>query len=163
MLSEIYSRIKEQPDRAAELIDRLASLDKQSGKPRDVPQQAQLAEQYVRAKKYQQGAELYESIAPLDEKLAAWHWKEAAAAWLSAGQKDKALAAAKKSAASPAETRSELLTHYWHRNLADVFLKAGDPKAAIPHYEQAIQKTNIEGYIKDCEKSLAEARKAAGE
>ena len=91
MLSEIYSRMKEQPDRAAELIDRLAALDQQSGKPRDVPQQAQLAQQYVRAKKYQQGAELYESIAPLDEKLAAWHWKEAAAAWLSAGQKDKAL------------------------------------------------------------------------
>ncbi len=150
MLSEIYSRMKEQPDRAAELIDRLAALDQQSGKPRDVPQQAQLAQQYVRAKKYQQGAELYETIAPLDEKLAAWHWKEAAAAWLSAGQQDKALAAAKKSAASPAETRSELLTHFWHRNLADVFLKAG------------IQKTNIEGYIKDCEKSLAEARKAAG-
>ena len=163
MLSEIYSRMKEQPDRAAELIDRLAALDEQSGTPRDLPQQAQLAQQYVRAKKYQQGAELYESIAPLDEKLAAWHWKEAAAAWLAAGQKDKALAAAQKSAASPAETRSELLTHFWHRGLADVFLKAGDPKSAIPHYEQAIRKTNIEGYIKDCEKSLAEARKTTGE
>ncbi len=162
MLSEIYSRMKEQPDRAAELIDRLAALDEQAGRPKNVPLQAELAQQYVRAKKFEQGAERYESIAPLDEKLAAWHWKEAAAAWLFAGQKDKALAAARKSASSPAETRSEMLTHFWHRGLADVFLKAGDPKAAIPHYEAAIKKTNIEGYVKDCEKSLAEARKAAG-
>ena len=83
------------------------------------------APQYVKAKKYKEMPELYEQIAPLDETLAAWHWKEAAAAWLLLGQKDKALAAAKKSAESPPEQRSELLAHFLHRNLADVFLATG--------------------------------------
>ncbi len=68
-----------------------------------------------------------------------------AAAWLLLGQKDHALAAAKKSAESPPEQRNDLLAHFWHRNLAEVFLATGQAKLAIPHYEQAIQKTNIQG------------------
>jgi len=162
LLSEIYANLKREPKRAAELLDRLAALDKKSGKPLDVAQQAQLAQQYVQAKKFKEGAEIYEEIAPQDEKLAAWHWKEAADAWLRAGKKDKALTAAKKSADSKPETRSELLTHFWHKKLADVFLETGEAALAVPHYEEAIAKTTIDGYIKDSQKKLAEAKEKAG-
>ena len=130
---------------------------------RTASQTAQLAQQYVKAGKQKEGAALYEQIAPLDAKLAAWHWKEAAVAWLAAGDKQKALAAAKQSAAAAPEARSDLLAHYWHRGLGDVFLKTGEPKLAIPQYEEAIKKTTIDGYIKDCRKSLDEARKLAGQ
>jgi tetratricopeptide (TPR) repeat protein len=162
LLSEIYAELTRQPEKSAALVERLAALDKQSGKPADVRQQAQLAQQYVRAKKFKEGAELFEAIAPLDESLAAWHLKEAADAWLKAGNNKKALAAAKKSEKSKPETRSELLTYFWHKALADTFLKAGEPKSAIPHYEKAIGKTTIEGYLKDCQAKLAEAKREAG-
>jgi len=162
VLTELYSRAKPNPGRAAELIERLAKIDAKSDQPVNVLQCANLAMQYVKAKKYKEGAELYEKIAPLDEKLAAWHWKEAAAAWLQLGQKDKALAAAKQSDASPPEQRNDLLAHFWHRNLADVFLATGQAKLAVPHYEQAIEKTTIQGYVEGCQKSLAEARAKAG-
>ena len=46
--------------------------------------------------------------------------------------------AAKKSAASAPEKRSMLLTYFWHRGVADVFLDSGEPALAIPHYQQAI-------------------------
>jgi tetratricopeptide (TPR) repeat protein len=155
--------LKNDPLRAADLIERLAKIDQKPGQPVNVLQTANLAQQYVRAKKFKEGAELYQQIAPLDEKLAAWHWKEAASAWLKAGEHKKALAAAKQSDASPPEARNDQLAHFWHRGLADVFLAAGEPKIAILHYEKAIQKTNIQGYIDDCKKSLAEAKaKAAG-
>lgn len=163
LLSEIYAELKKEPAKSAELVERLAALDKQSGKPVNVQQQAQLAQQYVKAKKLKEGAELYESIAPLDEALTAWHLKEAADAWLKAGDKKKAVAAAKKSEESKPEARSEQLTYFWHKGLADTFLQAGEPKSAVPHYEKAIEKTKIDGYLKDCQTKLAEAKQKAGE
>lgn len=158
LLTEIYSKTRENPERAAELIERLAKLEQGADQPLDVRTSAQLAQQYVKAKKFVEGAELFEKIAPLDESLAAWHWKEAAVAWKLAGEKSKALAAARESADSSPEKRSELLTHFWHRALGEVFLEAGDPKSAVPHLEQAIASTNIEGYKKSCEEKLALAR-----
>jgi len=163
ILSELYARVKENPKRAAELTERLVKLDRKEGKPLDVAQSAALAGHYVKAKRFTQGAELYEKIAPLDKKLAAWHWKEAASAWLQAGNRAKALAAAKKSSESAPEQRSDLLAHFWHRGVADVFLATGEPKLAIQHYEKAIQNTDIEGYLQACKKSLAEARAKAGD
>lgn len=163
ILSEAYSRLKRDPERAAELIERLAKLDEQAGGPVDVQQRANLAQQYVRAKKYAEGARLYEQIAPLDAKLAAWHYKEAAVAWLAAGEDNKALAAAKKSAASDPETRSDLLAHFWHRGLADVFLATGEPALAIDRYRKAMEKTEIEGHIEACEKFIREASEKIGE
>jgi tetratricopeptide (TPR) repeat protein len=144
------------------MLQRLVRLDEKEGKPLDVPQSAELARQYVLAKRHVDGASLFEKVAPMDEKLAAWHWKEAAAAWLAAGEKPKALAAARQSEASEPESRSEQLAHFWHRGLADVFLAAGEPKSAIGHYEKAIEKTTIQGYIDACQKSLAEAKAKAG-
>ena len=162
LLSEVYSRVRENPERSVELLKQLAVLDgKKPGEAVDVNASAKLAMQYIRAKEYQKGAELYEQIAPLDKTLEAWHWKEAAAAWLKHKQNDKALAAAKKSEEATPEKRNEQLAHFWHRNLADVFLAAGEPKLAIPHYEKAIETTKIEGYLKGCKASLAEAREKA--
>jgi|GEM_PF-1164472 len=163
LLSEIYTLLRLDPKRAAELTEQLLALKKEVGGELDVRGSAQLAMQYVRSGKLREGAELYEKIAPLDEKLAAWHYKEAAAAWLKAGEKTRAIAAAKKSAESPPEVRSEQLTYFWHRALGDVFLDGGDPKSAIPHYEKAIEKTTIDGYLKSSRERLEEARKKAAE
>ena len=161
LLAEIYARLKEDPAKGVEILERLVELDKQEGKPVDVRQQAELAEQYVKLKKFKEGAELFESVTTLDPKMAAWHWKEAATAWISAGDKPRALEAAKKSDASTPENRGELLVHFWHRALGDVYLEAGEPKLAIPHYEAAIANTSIEGYAKDCRAKLAEATRQA--
>jgi len=82
---------------------------------------------------------------------------------LKAGDKVKALAAAKSSAASTAEKRGELLEYFWHRSLGDTFLDAGEPGLAIPHFEQALEKTKIDGYLKDTQQRLSEARKKLAE
>ena len=163
VLCELYAQVKHDAPRAAELTERLAKLDQQSGKPLDLRQAASLASQYTKAKKFREGAELYEKIAPMDEKLAAWHWKEAAAAWLAAGDKPKALAAATKADQCTPEQRNDQLAHFWHRGLADVLLAVSEPKLAIPHYEQALAKTQIQGYVDACKESLAEARAKAGQ
>lgn len=160
VLTEAYATYKKDPKRSAEHAEKLAALDKKLGKGQDLAGQAQLAQQYVKAGKLKEGAELYETIAPLDGKLEAWHLKEAAAAWLKAGDRVKAVAAAKKSAAAAPEKR-ELLNYFWHRGLADVFLGAGEPALAVPHYEQAIASTKIEGYLKDSRAKLLQAQTAA--
>lgn len=162
LLGDAYANLKRDPKRSAEMIERLGKLQMNEGEPIDVNQSANLARQYTQARKFREGAELYEKIAPLDERTSAWHWKEAAKAWLSAGDKSKALAAARKSAEAGPEKRSELLTHFWHRALGEVFLETGEPDLAITHLEGAIAATDIEGYIKDCQKALEQARKAAG-
>lgn len=159
VLSEIYARLKQDPKRSAELIERLDRLSAKEGKPLNVATSAKLAQQYVKAGKLQEGAELYEKIAPLDPKLSAWHWKDAAEAWLKAKDTKRALTAARASAASPPEQRSEQLTHFWHRSLGDVFLATGEPALAVKHFEEAIKKTTIAGYVKDCQEKLAEARR----
>ncbi len=55
------------------------------------------------------------------------------------------------------EKRNDQLAHFFHRNLGDIFMQLNKPKKAIPHFEIAIEKTNIEGYVKDTKTSLAEA------
>jgi len=159
ILSEVYDRAKPDAKRAAELLQRMMALD--GDKPLDVPTSAKLAMQLVRQKKYDESAALYEKIAPLDENLAAWHWKEAASAWLKNGANDKALAAAKKAIAAEPETRSKLLSHFWHRHLGEVFLATGEFEPAATHLEHAIENTDIDGYLRDCRGLLAEARRKA--
>lgn len=163
ILCEFYGRLVDDPQRAVVMLERYARVQEAQADGLSVADAADLAAQYVKAKKYQQGAELFEKTAGRDESLAAWHYKEAAAAWMKANDKPKALAAAKKSEAAPAERRSDLLQYFWHRNLADVFLDAGDPVAAIPHYETAIGLTKIDGYRKDSEQKLMDARRKAGQ
>ncbi len=162
ILSETYTRYQEDPKRAAEMTSRLLALELKD-EPVDVQTSAQLAGLYVRQKKYRDGAELFETIAPLDESLAAWHWKEAANAWLGASDEQRALAAAKKSAASIPEVRSQQLTYYWHRALGDVFLATGEPQTAVGHLEKAIENTKIDGYLTDCKSQLERAKRLAGD
>lgn len=161
LLAEAYATFKEDPAKSAEFAEKLAAVEKKLGKGQDVASQAQLAQQYVKAGKLKQGATLYETIAPLDANLEAWHLKEAAAVWLKAGDKAKAVAAAKKSAAAPPEKRSELLTYFWHRGVADALLDGGEPALAVPIYEKAIAACKIDGYLKDCRSKLADAQAAA--
>lgn len=161
ILCEFYGRLVDDPQRAVVMLERYARVQEAQADGLSVADAADLAAQYVKAKKYQPGAELFEKTAARDESLAAWHFKEAAAAWMKANDKPKAIAAAKKSEAAPAERRSDLLQYFWHRNLADVFLDAGEPAAAIPHYETAISITKIDGYRKDSEQKLIDARRKA--
>ncbi|HEV7279873.1 MAG TPA: hypothetical protein VGN57_06625 [Pirellulaceae bacterium] len=158
LLSELYGGPKRDAKRRIELLDRLIAIERERGEPQTVAEQAEFAQLYMKAEKFSEAAELYETAARGDEKLAAWHWKEAATAWLKAGEPQIAIKAAKASAASAPESRSELLTHFWHKGLADVLLDAGEPALAISHYEQAIGTTTIEGYRKASQARLAEAR-----
>lgn len=181
LLSEIYSNgaglppsVKESK-RAIELIQKLASLEaarrESSGeaakemspleKQKLQREQSKLAMQYVRVKEYKKAAEIYEEIAPLDETTHAWNLKEAASAWLKSGSKENSLRLALAADEAPAEARNDQLTHFFHRNLADIFMALDQPKKAVPHYEIAIQKTTIEGYLKDTKASLAEALEKA--
>ncbi len=161
ILCEFYGRLVDDPPRAVTMLERYARIKEQDAEGFSVADAADLAAQYVKAKQQAKGAALFEKTAERDESLAAWHYKEAAAAWLAAKDKPKALAAAKKSEASKPERRGELLEYFWHRNLADVFLDAGDAVSAIPHYEQAVALTKIDGYRKDSEQRLMDARKKA--
>ncbi len=159
LLSEIYTRTQPNPQRAVQLLDRLAKLQPdKKGKKVNVSQTAKLAMQYVRAKEYQKGAELYEKIAPLDQALAGYHYKEAAGAWMRVDNKKKALRAARNAVKSGPDNRSEILTYFWNRNLGDVFLQAGEAKEAIPLLETALTKTTIKGYVTATKGQLAEAR-----
>ncbi|MBI1312713.1 protein kinase [bacterium] len=177
MLSEIYSTGAGLPPsvshskRAIELIERLAKLDaerkKAEGKtdtemsPVEAAkisrEKGKLAQQYMRAKNYRKAAELYEEIAPLDPATQAWNLKEAAAASLKLGDKENALRLALAAEKAPAEARNDQLTHFFERNLGDTFMTLGMPQKAIPHFEIAVQKTTIEGYVKDTKASLQEA------
>ena len=160
LLAEAYSTQQKDMQRASEIVEKLDAVSKQQNKGQDVNGQAMLAQQFVKAGKFKEGAERFETVAPLDKHLEAWHWKEAAAAWLKADQRPKAIAAGKQSSAAAPEKRSGLLTYFWHRGLADVFLEAGEPKLAIPHYEQALATTKIQGYVKDTQAKLEQARTA---
>lgn len=108
-----------------------------------------------------EGAELFEKIAPLDKNLAAWHWKEAAQAWIKAKDKPRALEAAKAAAAADPALRGEQLLHFCHRALGQVFLETGEPTLAIEHLEAAIKSTTNEGYLKDSKGELATAKEQA--
>jgi tetratricopeptide (TPR) repeat protein len=162
ILTEAYGRYLKNATRAAELGVKLAEIDKKSGKPQDGMGQAEAARQLVLAKKFKEGAELFEKAAPLDPKTQAWNLKEAAVAWMKSGDKEKALAAAKLSTEAPPEKRSELLTYFWERALADLYLDAGEAATAVTHYEKAIAVCTIDGYLKDSKAKLAKAKAAAG-
>lgn len=161
VLSEAYSQLKRDPEKSVTYIERLAKVIEDSGEKVDVITYAQLASLYVKSKNYQQGAELYEKIAPQDEQMAPWHWKEAAAAWLKAGEKEKALAAAMKSTKLGPESRAELLNYFWNNTLGDIYLELDNPKLAVPHYENALKATKIKGYLKTTQENLDKAKEKA--
>jgi tetratricopeptide (TPR) repeat protein len=168
VLSEIYSTNDKNPKRAVELLKQLEELEakKDPGtknpetdgdKVKIAREKAKLAQQYVASKEYKKAAKLYEEIAPLDPTTNAWNLKEAASAWLKDKNKKEALRVAEEAEKVEPEKRNDQLAHFFHRNLGDIFMQLNQPKKAIPHFEIAIKKTNIEGYLKDTKSSLAEA------
>jgi len=140
VLTLVYTRVNRNADRAEELKDHLALLDRDAARKR---------------------AEQFEKDAADAPRLEAWNWKEAAVAWLEADDPARAKAAAKKSMSSAPEVRSTVLTQYWHEALGDVFLKVGEPKLAIEQFETAITVAISEIHKKGFEKKLAEAKEAA--
>ena len=176
LLSEIYSATHKNPRRAIELMEQLAKLEAAQQKPADgqkttaedlvmsakmAREKGYLARQYVEAKQYRKAAETYEEIAPLDPTTRAWNLKEAAAAWLKDGNKEQALRLALKADQGPPEARNDQLAHFFHRNLADVLMAVGRADLAVRHYRVALEKTNIETYVRDTKASLQQAQEAA--
>lgn len=117
VLSEVYQRIQRDAGKAAAYAERLEAVDREIA--RGVAQRM-------------------EKAAEASPRTAASQLKDAAQLWLEAGEKKQALAAAKRSADGPPETRSELLTFYWHDGLGDVFLAAAEPKQAVAQFEKAL-------------------------
>ena len=158
LLADIYDRHMPNPTRGVEIGERLVEVLAKTQKEPDTRAASQLARQYGKTGEWQKSALLWEKIAPLEKRETAHHLMWAAKAWLKIKEKDKALAAAKKSAASPPEKRSELLTYFWHAGIAEVFMETAEFKLAIEHFEKALEHTNIEGYRKKCEGQIAAAR-----
>lgn len=168
LLSEIYSTNNKNPKRAVELLKQLEKLEAKKDPGTNKPEtdadkikvareKAKLAQQYANSKDYKRAAKLYEEIAPLDPSTHAWNLKEAASAWLKDKNKKEALRVAEEAEKAEAEKRNDQLAHFFHRNMGDIFMQLNQPQKAIPHFEIAIEKTNIEGYVKDTKSSLAEA------
>lgn len=137
VLSKIYDRAKREPARKAE-------IDKQ----------LEAAEREVAA----QHAERLEQQAAAEPQLAAWHLKDAATFWIEAKDNAKALAAARKSAEGPPESRNEQLACYWRDGLGDVYMAAGDINEAIKQYEAAVAVMSNPVLRKGPEKKLADAK-----
>lgn len=120
---------------------------------------------FIRSKNLKEGQTALEQalalkLAAVGEHLRPFHFKEAAVAWLKAQDKQKALITARTAIAGPADMRTDLLPHSWHRHLGEVFLATGEYRLAIEQLEKAIAKATVEGYKRECEKKLEEARKA---
>lgn len=161
VLTEAYGRYQNKPDLSADMGERLIAVEeKQKIKPYVINHQ-EIARQMVLAKRYKAGAELFEKLAPLDKTMEAWNYKEAAMAWLKAMDKVKALAAAKMSSEGTPETRGDQLAYYWRRALGETFMSLDEPKTAVGHFEKALKLTKIDGYVKDTQLKLAEAKAAA--
>ena len=141
VLTVIYTQVKRDKQRADELGKRLGEVQR----------------------------ELSRSVAHRLEKeadaagasSAASQLKDAAQVWLEAGEKAKALAAAKRSASGPPEQRTELLTFYWRDGLGDVFLATGSPQLAVAQFEAALAVAKTEAQRMAAEKKLAAAKDAA--
>ena len=142
LLPEIYKRHKpQQKPRGEELAKRLQALN------------VSLA-----TKK----AERLEKEAVKDPKTAATTYKEAAQAWMEAGEKDKARGAAVHSAQSLPEARSTILTLQWREALGDIFLAVDDPAAAVREFEKAVEvapagilQNNVTAKLEKARKALA--------
>ncbi len=139
-LTEIYRRAEPNSTRRTELLEVLKEVQKQD--------EAKLAANF-------------EALAIQEPQLASVHWKDAAAAWIRADDRKKALAAAQNAEAAGPDNRNDLLTHFWHKGMGDIYMDLDQPKQAVPHLELAIKKTTIAGYIKACEEQLTKARAAS--
>jgi tetratricopeptide (TPR) repeat protein len=140
VLAVIYTRTKRDPQRGPELTGRLEALDRELS--------------VALAQRLEQDAQ----AAP---QTAASLLKDAATVWLEAGDKAKALAAAKKSLDSLPESRSDILVLQWREGLGDVLLETGEPQLAAIQFEAALAATSNPALRRGPEKKLAQAKDAA--
>jgi tetratricopeptide (TPR) repeat protein len=92
-----------------------------------------------------------------DPTAAASNWKDVAKAWLEAGDKNQAQAAVDKSLKAVPETRTGILTKFWHEGLGDVLLDLGQRDQAVAQYEEAL-KFAPAGLQKPIEEKIAKAK-----
>lgn len=118
----------------------------------------QAARKQADRERWTREAEQDELKAPEKPREATWYYKEAALKWSRAGNKEKALANVQKAEELGPEKRNDLLAHYWHRDMGEIYSTLEDFKTAIPHLENAIEKTDIEGYKQKCQKLLDQAK-----
>jgi hypothetical protein len=141
VLSVIYSRIKRDANRGLTYSQRLARANTKAATA---------------------VAERLEREAETAPRTAAWQLKDAAVAWIEAGDNAKALAAAKKSVAQGPESRTEQLTLYWHEALGDVFKEVGEKQLALKHYTAAAGIPINPVLKKSAEKKLADLKADPG-
>lgn len=184
MLSEIYAggpiarSRHENAEKAIRTLETLAELDAERAKdPKRnwsrVPDSAltnpakpaqlkeKLAQQYAKLNQHSQAAKLFEEAAGLYKPMQAWNLKSAAASALKGGDTKAALRLAMAAEKAPEDARGDQMLHHFHRALGDTFMALDRPEKAIPHYETAIKKTSIAGYVKDTTASLEDAKKKA--
>ena len=162
LLSEIYTSTDPNPKRATEVITLLNKIaPPKKDDPLAILRQAKLAGQFIKAKDYQAGIDLYRKLAKQDEKLAGLYLKEAALAELLQGKKELALETAREAVKAGPDKRNDQLTYFWCRQLGDFFLEHGDAQEAIPLLKEALTKTQIEGYLKATQEKLDEATSKA--
>jgi tetratricopeptide (TPR) repeat protein len=103
-----------------------------------------------------------EELAGKEKAQETWRWKEAAVLWVAAGDRPRALAAAEKAEATGPEKR-DLLAHFWHAQLGDVYAEGGKHAEAVKHFEKAIDATTIKGYQDACRLKIEVAKKKLAE
>jgi tetratricopeptide (TPR) repeat protein len=103
-----------------------------------------------------------EESAGKEKAQEAWRWKEAAVLWVAAGDRPRALAAAGKAEAAGPEKR-DLLAHFWHSQLGDVYAEGGKYAEAVKHFEKAVEATTIKGYQDACRLKIEGAKKKLAE
>jgi len=160
ILSSLASDVDRDPVLQVKYLQQLLDIqDKNTDLPVDPKVVTDLARAYARTKDGPKAAVLFERAAELDEAQKTHHLKDAAKAWVDAGEMDKAVATARKAVEVGPDTRSELLTHFWHRGIGQVFLAAKKRDEAVEHLQKAVETTKIDGYKKDSQAELDEAKR----
>lgn len=103
-------------------------------------------------------AEKSEIEAQNDARTATYHLKEAARYWIQAGEKEKAVATAKKAIELGPDNRSPILTYFWHDSIGSTLLEAGEPELAVGQFEAALKVATIEAYKKSSKEKLEKAK-----
>ena len=105
---------------------------------------------------------MYEKLAGSDAKNGSVHLKDAATAWLKEAQKTRPWPLPGPLPRDHPTRGTKGLTHFWHRQLADVFLDTGEYPLAVEHFRKAIDTAENDRFRQDCQKKLELAKKKAG-
>jgi tetratricopeptide (TPR) repeat protein len=157
-VSKYEARLKERPDDlvALSILNGAYRGGRRDNKERGAAVATTLA--IVDKQLASQLADSLERNAAADPRSAAAQYKDAATAWLEAGDTPRALAAAKKSQASPPEDRSSVLKYFWHKGLGDVFAAANQAADAKTEYEAALNFAPGDAGKKELQKKLDEIK-----